>query len=250
MQSFTTSRNTRLTYSRTGHGEPLICVPGGPLLPAAYLGKLGGLDQHAELILVNPPTNNTSDTDTHVPDDALYRCDNLAEDLETLRQHLGLKRVTLLGHSAGANIVLRYAERYPEHVAQLLLITPSTRAVGIDIADAARSAVAQSRAAEPWYEEASEALTRIQAGEAGEEDWGLIAPFSYGRWNDTAASYNAEMDASRNPRAAAAFGAEGAFDPPATRAALSTLQVPVTVIAGAIDAPQHHGGTRRRVPGC
>lgn len=236
MPSLTTPRNTQLTYTRTGQGKPVICVPGGPLLPAAYLGTLGGLDQHAQLILLDPPTTlleaDGAEDDTA---DALYRCDNLAEDLEILRQDLGLERLALLGHSAGANIVLRYAERYPAHVARVLLITPSTRAIGIDITDEARTAVARSRAAEPWYGEASAALTRIQAGEASVEDWNAIAPFSYGRWDDAAATYNAEMDASLNSQAAAAFGAKGAFDPPTTRAALSTLPAPVTIIAGALD---------------
>jgi pimeloyl-ACP methyl ester carboxylesterase len=62
-----------------------------------------------------------------------------------------------------------------------------------------------------------------------------MAPFSHGRWDDAAAAFNARMDAERNPRAAAAFGADGAFDPGATRAALSALDVPVTIIAGAVD---------------
>ena len=45
IHSFTTVHGTRLTYTRTGRGTPVICLPGGPLLPAAYLGDLGGLDR-------------------------------------------------------------------------------------------------------------------------------------------------------------------------------------------------------------
>jgi proline iminopeptidase len=231
MPSFITSRNTRLSYSRTGLGQPLICVPGGPLLPATYLGDLGGLDQYAELVLFNPPGSDSADEHA----EASYRCDSIAEDLETLRLHLGLQALRLLGHSAGANIVLRYAEFYPENVERLLLVAPSTRAVGIDITDDARLAVAQTRAREPWYEPAAAALSRIQAGEASGQDWEAIAAFNFGRWDRATAVYNAQMDAARNPVAAAAFGAEGAFDPPATRAALAVLNVPVTILAGAVD---------------
>ncbi len=43
------------------------------------------------------------------------------------------------------------------------------------------------------------------------------------------------MEAQRNPDAAAAFVAEGAFDPPATRAALAALDAPVLVLAGGWD---------------
>jgi proline iminopeptidase len=231
MASFITSRNTRLSYSRTGQGQPLVCVPGGPLLPATYLGNLGGLDHCAELVLFNPPGSASADEE----DETFYRCDRVVADLESLRQHLGLHVVRLLGHSAGANIVLRYVERYPENVDRLLLVAPSTRAVGIGITDDARSAVARTRAHEPWYELAAAALSRIHAGDASGEDWEAIAPFSFGRWDRAAAAYNAQLDAAKNPVAAAAFGAEGAFNPPATRAALATLNVPVTILAGAVD---------------
>jgi len=231
MQSFTSPRSGTLTYTRAGKGDPLVCVPGGPLLSADYLGDLGGLTRHAELILFDPPGSLPGD-DT---DAAALRCDLVVEDLEALRQHLGLDRVALLGHSAGANIVLRYAERHGEHVERLLLVTPSTRSVGLDISDADRSAVARSRAGEPWYDTAAAALVRIQAGEATEDDWNDIAPFSHGRWDDAAAEYEAAMNSARNPRAAAAFGAEGAFDPPVTRQALGALHTPVTIVAGSVD---------------
>lgn len=231
MHSFTTHQHSTLTYSRTGHGRPLVCVPGGPLLPATYLGDLGGLTEHAELILVDPPSPAPEST----LGPSTYRCDNIVEDLESLRQHLGLHRIALLAHSAGSSVVLRYAERYPGHLDRLLLIAPSTRAVGIEVSDDARSAVARSRAAEPWYPAAAAALTRIQTGNATDDDWDAITPFSYGRWDRTAETYDAHMHTLRNPSAAAMFGAEGAFDPPATRAALAALDVPVTVIAGALD---------------
>lgn len=231
MPSFPTPRNSTLSYSRIGRGKPLVCVPGGPLLSADYLGDLGGLSEHAELVLFNPPG---SDGDTE-SDAAAYRCDNIADDLEAFRLQLGLDRLDLLGHSAGANIVLRYAERYTERVGRLVLVAPSTRALGIDVSDEARSAVARSRAAEPWYDDAAAALARIQSGEGTGDDWGRIAPFSYGRWDDAAAEYDAGMNAARNSVAAAAFGADGAFDPVSTRAAMAELYAPVTVLAGAVD---------------
>jgi proline iminopeptidase len=228
MQAFVTPRGTRVGYHRRGHGPPLVCVPGGPLLPTEYLGDLGGLDRYAELIYFSALGSDPAHP-------GALRCDSVVDDLEALRDQLHLDRLDLLGHSAGANVVLRYAERYPKRVGRLLLVTPSTRAVGITISDDARSAVARSRAGEPWYEPAAAALARIQAGDPRTTDWASINPFSYGRWDSAAAEHAAHMDASRNPLAAAAFGAEGAFDPPATRAAMTELDVPVTVLAGAVD---------------
>ncbi|MFD1827084.1 MULTISPECIES: alpha/beta fold hydrolase [Mumia] len=223
---------TLLAYRCIGAGAPLVCVPGGPMLPADYLGDLGGLSDHAELVLVDPRGSGASGTPA---DPATYRCDRLVDDLETLRLHLGLDRVALLGHSAGANVVFRYAERYPDRVDRLVLVTPSTRAVGVEISDEARSEVARSRSAEPWYDAAAAALARVQSGAAGDGDWAAITPFSYGRWDAEVAAYDAAMEASRNAVAAQAFGADGAFDPPATRAALAALDVPVVVVAGSAD---------------
>ena len=216
--------------ARAGQHPRLVCVPGGPFLPAAYLGDLGGLDRLAELAFFDPGAGIGDDA---VP--AAYRCDAVAGGLERFRVRLGLDRLDLLAHSAGANIALRYAGLYPDRVGRLLLVAPSTRAVGIDIADGARSAVARSRAGEPWYPAASAALGRIQSGEARDGDWDAIAPFSFGRWDQAAAEYNAGMEAVAKPAAAAAFGAEGAFDPAATRAALAALRVPVDILAGSVD---------------
>lgn len=230
MESFLSYSKENLTFQRTGHGVPLICVPGGPLLSAEYLGNLGGLDRHAELVLFNPGSVPGMSVSTDA-----YRCDNIANDLEALRRHLGLERLALFGHSAGANIVLRYAERHPERVSQLVLVTPSTRAVGIEIADEARSEVARSRADQPWFEEAFAALGRIQADNAVEGDWDAITPFSYGHWDADAQAFDARMEATRNLDAAGEFSADGAFDPPATRAAVAKLREPVTVLAGGVD---------------
>lgn len=223
---------TRLAYRRTGVGAPLVCVPGGPLLSAGYLGDLGGLTDHAELILLDHRGSGASGTPA---DPATYRCDRVADDLEALRLHLGLERLDLLGHSAGANVVYRFAERHPDRIGRLILVTPSTRAVGVEISDEARSGIAESRAREPWYDEAAAALARAQAGTATDADWAAIAPFTHGRWDHEVAAYDARMEAERNHEAARAFGGVGAYDPTVTRAALATLDIPVMVVAGSVD---------------
>lgn len=49
-----------------------------------------------------------------------YTLDNNVEDMEALRQYLGLERIGLLGFSYGGMVALTYASRYPEHVSQLI----------------------------------------------------------------------------------------------------------------------------------
>ncbi|WP_262849575.1 alpha/beta fold hydrolase [Mumia quercus] len=235
---------TRLAYRRTGTGHPVVCIPGGPMLPADYLGDLGGLSEDAELVLLDHRGSGASEKPA---DPATYRCDRVVDDVEALRAHLGLERLTLLAHSAGANVAVRYAERYPERLERVVLVTPSPRAVGVEISDEERSAVARTRAGEPWYADAAAALARIQAGEPTPSDWAAITPLTYGRWDADVAAYDASTDASRNAEAAEHFGADGAFDPPATRAALATLDVPVLVLAGSVDVGNPVGAMTRVV---
>lgn len=49
-----------------------------------------------------------------------YTLDNNVEDLEALRQHLGLGQIVVLGLSYGGMVALAYAARYPQHVSHLI----------------------------------------------------------------------------------------------------------------------------------
>ncbi|MFF5971427.1 alpha/beta fold hydrolase [Streptomyces sp. NPDC012769] len=229
IDSFAGADGTRLAHRATGSGAPLLCVPGGPA-DSAYLGDLGGLTAHRTLVI--PDLRGTGRSATP-RDPATYRCDRLVDDVEALRVHLGLERIDLLGHSAGANIATQYAARHPHRVARLALVTPGTRAVGIDITAADRMALARLRAREPWFPEAFAALEAINAGTGA--DWEAVAPFRYGRWDEAARRHHA-AGRPGTPEALARFGTEGAFTPAATRAALAALDgVPVLLLAGELD---------------
>ena len=228
----TADDGTRLAlHLLDGPGDPVLCLPGGPMLDSAYLRDLGGLAAHRALALLDLRGTGGSD----VPADAAsYRCDRQVPDVEAVRRHLALDRVDLLAHSAGANLAVRYAERHPDRTGRLVLVTPSSRAVGLTTSDEARSAVAARRSGEPWYADAEAALTRIQGGSQDPADAAALAPFLHGRWDEETRAYDAWMDARRVP-AAQDFGAEGAYRPEVTRPALRALDRPVLVLAGALD---------------
>jgi proline iminopeptidase len=57
-----------------------------------------------------------------VTDSASLDGQRFAEDLEAVRQHFGLQRVTLLGHSWGAGVAALYASRYPGRVNRLVIV--------------------------------------------------------------------------------------------------------------------------------
>ncbi len=232
MPSFSAGDGTDLAYHVFGRGIALICLPGGPMQDSVYLGELGGLSAHRQLIMVDPRGTGQS----AIPEDATsYRCDRLVDDVEALREHLGLDRLDLLAHSGGANLAVLYAARHPERVGKLVLITPSTFAIGIAATGKARLETAKLRKDEPWFGAAFAALETIAAGHATDDTWKAIEPFRYGRWDAAAQAHQAAQDGHRNEEAAAAFGAEGAFDPDATRAALAAFSAPVLLLAGEFD---------------
>lgn len=223
---------TTLAYQVLGEGAPVVCLPGGPMQDSAYLGDLGGLSERLQLILFDFRGTGQSETPT---DTDSYRCDHLVDDVEALREHLGLDRIDLIAHCAGANVAMLYAARYPERIARLALITPSTRAVGITATSEMRREVVRLREGEPWFAPASTAFEAIQAGQATDAEFEAITPLTYGRWDAAAQAHHASGDRQRNDEAAAVFGAEGAFDPSATRTALASFRAPVLLLAGEVD---------------
>ncbi|MEV0990355.1 alpha/beta hydrolase [Streptomyces sp. NPDC049949] len=233
MPTFTAPDGTTLAHRVCGaDGPPLVCLPGGPMRDSAYLGELGGLSAHRQLIMLDLRGTGRSELPA---DTGSYRCDRQVEDVEALRAHLGLDRIDLLGHSAGANLAVLYAGRHPERVGKLVLLTPSVMAAGITITGEARLETARLRRSEPWYPDAYAALEAVAAGRGTADSWQAIAPFLHGRWDDAARAYDAADEAQKNAEAAAAYAGEGAFDPDTTRKALAGLGAPVLVLAGGFD---------------
>lgn len=232
MPTFSAYDGTDLAYHVFGEGAPLVCLPGGPMQDSVYLGDLGGLSTHRELIMLDLRGTGRSATPE---DSSSFRCDRLVEDVEALREHLRLPRMDLLAHSAGANLAALYATRHPERINRLALVAPSTFAVGIQPTAETRRAVARLRADQPWFPAAYAALEAITTNQATDADWTAIAPFFYGRWDAAAQAHQAAGDGQKNQQAAEAFGAEGAFDPDTTRAVLATLNAPVLFVAGEVD---------------
>lgn len=239
MPHFTAPDGTRLAFHLRGEGAPLLCLPGGPMRASAYLEDLGGLSEHRQLLLLDLRGTGASEIP---PDPATYRCDRQADDVEAWREHLGLDRVDLLSHSAGGDLALLYAARYPRRIRTLTFVTARARAVGIDFTAQHRGEAAELRAAEPWYGRARPAYDSIWSGTASDEDFESALPFFYGRWDAAAQAHAASDVEQSNEAAGEAYASEGAFDPTAARAVLATLDVPVLVLAGELD-----GGPRPQV---
>ncbi|WP_144124380.1 alpha/beta fold hydrolase [Catellatospora sichuanensis] len=237
MPTFSSYDGTTLAYHAEGSGPVLVCQPGGPGRASAYLGDLGGLTSAYTVIRLD--SRGTGDSEAP-SDPATYRMDALVHDLEALRAQLGLETMTLLGHSAGANVVTLYAAAHPARVERLILLTGLVRAAGLTPIGAEEAF--QARSGEPWYADAAAAWDAWDelpddAGETDAHPFMLASsPFFYGRWDAVAAAHAAAGLTEFAPAARDGFF-KGYFpDRDALTAKLAALTAPVLVIAGELDA--------------
>ncbi|MYS06575.1 alpha/beta fold hydrolase [Streptomyces sp. SID6041] len=232
MPKFTSYDGTELAYRAEGEGEPLVCLAGGPMRDAAYLGDLGGLTAHRTLVLLDARGTGASAAPA---DPGTYRCDRQVGDVEALRRHLGLERLDLLGHSAGGNLATLYAAAHPERIRSLVVVTSAGRALGVDTTDEEWDAAAEVFADRPWYPRARAALDAIGPDTPPDRVREIVAPFGYGRWDAAAQAHAAHESEQTNDLAAPVYHGGGAYTPEATRRALTALTAPVLVLAGERD---------------
>ncbi|MEV6285121.1 alpha/beta hydrolase [Kribbella sp. NPDC051770] len=228
MPTFTSYDGTELAYHLIGDGDPVVCLPGGPMQASVYLGDLGGLPR--QLVMLD--LRGTGDS--AVPADTMsYECQRQVADVEALREHLGLDQLDLLAHSAGTNLAALYLTEHPGRVRRYAAISPSAFAVGLTITAEQRLATARQRADEPWFAEAYAALEQITGGTFTDELWQRIRPFSHGRWDAAAQALDAATPAQQNAEAAAIYAS--ALTPDETRQALAAFANPVLVLSGQTD---------------
>ncbi|HKP11302.1 MAG TPA: alpha/beta fold hydrolase [Blastocatellia bacterium] len=115
------SHGLELLYETQGGGsEVVIVLHGGPGLPHEYYHPmLSNLSRYARLVYFDRRADMASQPDKHNPASVA----EMADDVEALRQALGVDRVTLLGHSFGTAIALNYALRYADHTKRLILVS-------------------------------------------------------------------------------------------------------------------------------
>ena len=204
MPAFTTYDGSELTVTVLGApAEPVVVLPGGPLQQSRYLGNLGGLDAHHELVVLELPHR---------------RVDQIVPDVEALRGHLGRETIDVVAHSAGANLAILYAAAYPDRIGKLALLTPSRRAVGGRPTPEEQAGIYAQRADQPWYAEARAAMDACDAGIATCEQRLLACALVYGRWDARARAHAAAEPDEATPGAQGIYYADGALDPDATRA--------------------------------
>jgi len=225
--TFSADDGTLLAYREEGSGPPLICHPGGPGRASDYLEDLAGLTEHRTLILLDQRGTGRS----AVPEDPRsFSPAQLAADVETLRGHLGLHTVELLGHSAGGKVAQVYASEHPDRLRALLLIC-SWLNMGPDT-EAERLDIRASRSDEPWYPEAAEAAEAMPYARPAERSRldRMIRPFWYGKWDERCQAHAASADEQMNLRFAGVFSAA-----PVPALHLEDVSAPTLVVGGSLD---------------
>lgn len=111
----------RLFYRIVGSGgDTVVVVHGGPGMTMDYFVEdLAPLGEGRTLFFYDQRGAGRS---TLVRDSAALDGQRFVEDLEAIREHLGMERLTILGHSWGAAVAALYAERHPERVGRLIIV--------------------------------------------------------------------------------------------------------------------------------
>jgi pimeloyl-ACP methyl ester carboxylesterase len=235
MATLTTADGRTLAYERRGSGPTLVCHPGGPGFSSRYLANLGGLDQELELVLLDPRGTGASDP---ARDSAGYAIDDYASDLEELREHLGLERMPLLGHSHGGVAAIAYASRHPERVERLILASAAARHGPEQ--DVAMQAALDAKADEPWYADARAALEAELAGNFSDgaelvELCLRMMPFYFARYGDAERAYVESIAGEGLCVEALRLWEQEIFEHFDLRPLLASLTMPTLVITGEDD---------------
>jgi pimeloyl-ACP methyl ester carboxylesterase len=235
MEGLETRDGRRLAYRRTGEGPVLVCHGGGPGFSSLYLGDLAGLGDELELVLLDPRGTGGS---AKPSDPRAYAIEDYVSDLEELREHLGLARMQLFGHSHGGVVAIAYAARHQERVERLILA--STLARFSPEQEAAMAAAVEAHAGEPWYGDARAALEAEEAGEfETDEELAELSlrefPFYFARYGDDERAYVERLRGDTpNADALRLFNQEQvpSFD---LRPELAQITAPTLVITGEED---------------
>ncbi|UYZ61056.1 alpha/beta fold hydrolase [Hymenobacter latericus] len=238
--TITTSDGIRLFTKITGQGRPCVFIHGGPGawsgMPETFIDPLVKdklqmvwYDQRGSGRTPNDPNKN-------------YSLERQIQDLEDLRQQLGLEQWLVMAHSFGGTIATEYAARYPQRVQGLVLLNCT-----LSLEEAMKNTVA---GALPYLP--AEAKAPLQdAAKSAEERFGMLMPQMKPEiWQklqyQTIESHQKVTEADKGNPGTGEFGSYG-FSLPDYRknflALTPQIKAPVLVVTGKIDncvGPEHY----------
>jgi proline iminopeptidase len=116
---FIDAHGVLIYYESLGRGTPLVILHGGPGASHDYfLPYLLPLARQHRLVFIDERGSGRSEK---LEDPSGYTVENMAEDVEAVRQGLKLGKISLLGHSFGGVLAQAYALKYQRNLTHLVL---------------------------------------------------------------------------------------------------------------------------------
>jgi len=116
---FIDAHGVLIYYELLGRGTPLVILHGGPGASHDYfLPYLLPLARQHRLVFIDERGSGKSEK---LEDPSGYTVENMAEDVEAVRQGLKLGKIGLLGHSCGGVLAQAYALKYQRNLTHLVL---------------------------------------------------------------------------------------------------------------------------------
>jgi len=115
-------KDINIHFSERGEGPAVFLLHG--FLEASWMWKdlIKGLSERYRFVMIDLPGHGKSDCIGYV-----HTMDEMAEAVHAVMEHLGLRRVQLVGHSMGGYVALAFAERWPDNVKNLILYHSTAR---------------------------------------------------------------------------------------------------------------------------
>lgn len=121
-EGYVTADSAKIYYRIFGNenGDPILIVHGGPGLDHTYMSPhFDKLQRNYKLIYYDQRAGGNS---TEGITASSVTLNNFIEDIEAVRKCTSEGKVTLLAHSFGGLLAMKYAARYPENVKKLILV--------------------------------------------------------------------------------------------------------------------------------
>ena len=102
---------------------PLLCLHGGPGGMWDYLEPIEAMARTGRRVIFYDQLGCGNSDDPHNP--SLYTVELFVEEVDAVRQALGLERVHILGQSWGGMLAMEYALKHPTRIVSLILADTS-----------------------------------------------------------------------------------------------------------------------------
>lgn len=220
-----------------GEGTPLVVLHGAIGLGSTYMRALDPWGEDLQLIHYDQRGSGN----TPVGDVQRVSFAGGVDDLEGLRQGLGLGRIQVLGHSAGAYVAALYAAEHPATTAGVVLLNPGPPLAPELMERFGRSMSSRRTPDDDAAREAIEASAEFRAGQPQaleRHQLNTFIPFFKERANVERVSLGFTEITAANVQAAPQrmMGSLGALDPIRTFAGIDS---PTLVVHSELDPIPH-----------